>query len=446
MSLIIKYNSYLLKQDYSENTLNLYQYYLKKFMDWHQEEMKRPLGHSKMEKSTVTQYIQYLSSKYSTGYVNSYIKFIVSYNKFLINEGIQETMVATNDLIIKTPKKKVEKIKISERDVEALLMEVCSNDSIKNSTMLCLIAYAGLRPSEVVELQLTDIDFDNRKIHISGKYKRYIAINSAVENSLKLYLRDEEIIKDYLFTNERDMKYTSAGIHWILRKNRSNPNVTITTLRNFYILKLKSQGYSEKEIDELLGYSTRKKDYTNKKIKEMLTVKQFAELVQAAPSTIVKWCNSNKIESYKNYWGHRRIPCSEAERLKNENKYLVDKKYIENFFQQLVLKGKLKVSIILMLIAYAGFNETEILGIKKENVNIDKKVIIIGDSKEKHVPPVIVEPLIQYLKEVPGDQKYLFVNKFGKKHVEHNIKDLLRGNCKDPNITLSVLKKHRSIK
>lgn len=440
MSLIIKYNSYLLKQDYSENTLNLYQYYLKKFMDWHQEEMKRPLGHSKLEKSTVTQYIQYLSSKYSTGYVNSYIKFTVSYNKFLINEGIQETMVATNDLIIKTPKKKVEKIKISERDVESLLMEVCSNDSIKNSTMLCLIAYAGLKPSEVVELQLTDIDFDNRKIHISGKYKRDIAMNSAVENSLKLYLRDEEIIKDYLFTNERDMKYTSAGIHWILRKNRFNPNVTITTLRNFYILKLKSQGYSEKEIDELLGYSTRKKDYTNKKIKEMLTVKQFAELVGAAPSTIVKWCNSNKIQSYKNYWGHRRIPCSEAERLKNENKYLVDKKYIENFFQELVLKGKLKVSIILMLIAYAGFNETEILDIKKENINIDKKVIIIGDSKEKHVPLVIVEPLIQYLKEVPDDQEYLFVNRFGKKHVKHNIKDLLRGNCKDPNITLSVLK------
>jgi integrase/recombinase XerD len=441
MSLIIKYNSYLFKQDYSENTLNLYIYYLRKFMYWYQKEMKKPLGNSKLEKSTVTQYIQYLSSKYSTSSVNSYIKFIVSYNKFLINEGIQETMVATNDLIIKIPKKKVEKIKINERDVESLLMEVCSNDCIKNSTMLCLIAYAGLKSSEVVELELKHIDFDNRKIHISGKYTRDIAMNSVVENSLKLYLKDEEVIKDYLFTNERDMKYTSAGIHWILRKNRSNPNVTITTLRNFYMSKLKAQGYSEKEIDEILGYSIKKKDYTNKKIKEMLTVKQFAELVEAAPSTIVKWCNNNKIKSYKNYWGHRRIPCSEAERLKSENKYLVDKKYIENFLEDLFLKGKLKVSIILMLIAYAGFNEIEILDIKTENINIDKKVIIIEDSKEIYILPPIIEPLIQYLEEIPSNQKYLFVNKFGKKYVKHNIKDLLRGNCKDPNITLLVLKK-----
>lgn len=441
MSLIIKYNSYLLKQGYSDNTLSLYIYYLKKFMDWYQKEMKRPLEASKMEKSTVTQYIQHLLLKYSTSSVNSCIRFLVSYNKFLINEGIQETMVATNDLIIKIPMKKIEKVKINERDVESLLMEVCSNDCIKNSTMLCLIAYAGLKPSEVVELELKHIDFDNRKIHISGKYTRDIAMNSAVENSLKLYLKDEEIIKDYLFTNERDMKYTSAGIHWILRKNRSNPNVTITTLRNFYMSKLKAQGYSEKEIDEILGYSTKKKDYTNKKLKEMLTVKQFAELVEAAPSTIVKWCNSNKIKSYKNYWGHRRIPCSEAERLKNENKYIVDKKYIENFLEDLFLKGKLKVLIILMLIAYAGFNEIEILDIKIENINIDKKVIIIEDSKEIYIPISIIESLIQYLKEVPSNQKYLFVNKYGKKYVKHNIKDLLRGNCEDTNITLLVLKK-----
>jgi hypothetical protein len=30
--------------------------------------------------------------------------------------------------------------------------------------------------------------------------------------------------------------------------------------------KLKAQGYSEKEIDEILGYSTKKRDYANKKI------------------------------------------------------------------------------------------------------------------------------------------------------------------------------------
>lgn len=441
MNLIIKYNSYLLKQGYSDNTQNLYLYYLRKFMYWHQKEMKRPLGHSKLEKGVVTQYIEYLLSKHSTNYVNSYIKFIVSYNKFLINEGIQETMVATNDLTIKISKKKVEKIEIGERDVESLLMEVYSNDCIKNSTMLCLIAYAGLRPSEVVELELKNIDFDNRKIYVSGKYARDIVMNSAVENSLKLYLKNEDIIRDYLFINERNMKYTSAGIHWILRKNRSNPEVTITTLRNFYMSKLKSQGYSEREIDEILGYSIKKKDYTNKKIKEMLTIKQFAELVEAAPSTIVKWCNSNKIKSYKNYWGHRRIPSSEAERLKNENKYLVDKKYIKNFLEDLYLKGKLKVSIILMLIAYAGLNEIEILDIKRENVNIDKKVIIIEDSKEIYIPTPIIEPLVQYLKELPTNQEYLFVNKLGKKCVKHNIKDLLRGNCQDTNITLLVLKK-----
>jgi hypothetical protein len=72
------------------------------------------------------------------------------------------------------------------------------------------------------------------------------------------------------------------------------------------------------------------------------------------------------------------------------------KKYIENFLEDLFLKGKLKVLIILMLIAYAGFNRIEILDIKTENINIDKKVIIIEDSKEIYIPHPIIEPLTQY--------------------------------------------------
>jgi integrase/recombinase XerD len=291
-------------------------FYLKKYLVWQDKEIQSQT--SKLEKVVVEQFIQHLSSKHTLKSINDYINSLVSYNKFLISEGIQDDMVVTSDL--KAPKEKLSKkfLKnqkeiLKENCVEDLLMEVCSEDSIKNSTMLSLAAYAGLRAEEIVELSPEDINFDKRKIYVRGLYKREIPMNSKLESALKLYLREEEI-GTLLFTNERRGKFTKEGLQWILRKNRVNSHITMFALRNFYRAKLSSQGYSSKEIDELMGYSTYKKDYTSKKIKEMLTVKQFAGLVNSSPSTVINWCNDKKIISYRNSWGQRRIPFSEVEK------------------------------------------------------------------------------------------------------------------------------------
>ncbi|MBV7276244.1 tyrosine-type recombinase/integrase [Clostridium sp. PL3] len=315
MEKFYKYNNYLLKENKRDSSIYLYIYYLRKFLKWYEENTEKTF--SRLEKSAVDMYLESVSSKVSKTSINSYINFFKSYNSFLISEGIQENMVVDNSMRRRTSKKKSDKVNdVDEKYIEAILQNICLSDGIKNYTMLNLIANSGLRALEVKELRLEDLDFDNRVINITGAYERKIPMNSNVENSLKLYLKEIYVMEEYLFINERGTKYTEAGIRWIFRKNCSDTDITIATLRNFYKIKLKNQGYSNKEIDKVLGYKTNGKKYSDRALKDMLTPSQFSKIFNVAPITVIKWCNKGIVKAYRTDKGFRKIPNSEVERLK----------------------------------------------------------------------------------------------------------------------------------
>jgi integrase/recombinase XerD len=298
-----------------DSSIYLYIYYLKKFLKWHEEVIKAPF--KKLEKTVVRKYLKSISSNIGGNSINNYINFFKSYNNFLISEGIQKELVVDNTMRVKPSKTKVNKNNtIDENLIENLLQEICSSDGIKNYTMLNLIAYCGLRADEVTELSLEDIDFDKRIINISGSYKRKVPMNSNVENSLKLYLKEIYSMEEYLFINERGTKYTDTGLRWIFRKNCPDNNITIATLRDFYKIKLKKQGYTPKEIDVFLGYTTKYKNYVDKSLKEMLTPSQFAKIFNVATITVISWCNKGFVKAYRTDKGFRKIPYSEVGKFK----------------------------------------------------------------------------------------------------------------------------------
>ncbi|AKA68413.1 tyrosine-type recombinase/integrase [Clostridium scatologenes] len=315
MKTFYKYNNYLLKQNMKDSSIYLYIYYLRKFLKWHEEVIKTPF--KELKKSIIKKYIKSISLNISENSINNYINFFKSYNNFLINEGIQNEMVVDNSLRVKISKVKVKKNNyIDEKYIENLLQQICCNDGIKNYTMLSLIAYSGLRTTEVIELKLKDLNFDERIMNITGSYERKVPMNSNIENSLKLYLKEIYTMEEYLFINERGTKYTTSGLRWIFRKNCPYNKVTLSTLRDFYKLKLKEQGYIAKEIDELLGYTTKHKSYTDKKLKEMLTPSEFAKIFSVAPITVIKWCDKGLVKAYRTDKGFRKIPYSEVKKLR----------------------------------------------------------------------------------------------------------------------------------
>lgn len=314
-----KYNHYLLKNGKSEKTINQYLYYLKKFFSWYEENITEEFYC--LKKEVVEEYIYFVSQNSNDTTVNCHINFLRSYNNFLVDSGMQKEIVVNIDNRIKIQKRKNSIEKSIDSDyMERLIHKVFQQDGLKNYTIFMLMAYAGLRAIEVTELRTQDINLEKRMINISGKYGRTVPITYKLEGCLKMYIRQMEINQELLFINERDMQYTDKGIHWILRKNCLNNNITVGSFREFYSNRLINQGYSKKEIDKLLGYTTKRKNYISDEVKEMLSTGEAAKELGVAKATIIKWCEENKIKYFKTEKGFRKIPDYEIDRMKMKAK------------------------------------------------------------------------------------------------------------------------------
>ena len=113
---------------------------------------------------------------------------------------------------------------LTSKEIELLLLQPLKNNNIKELALLTLLYDGGLRVSELYNLKVEDIIFDNiNKIYIKNSKNnnsRMIPISKEDANILKLYLKQYELKKtDYLFLNKYGNKYTQKGINYILNKN-----------------------------------------------------------------------------------------------------------------------------------------------------------------------------------------------------------------------------------
>lgn len=113
---------------------------------------------------------------------------------------------------------------LTSKEMELLLLQPSKNNNIKELAMLTLLYDGGLRVSELYNLKVEDIIFDNiNKIYVKNsknKSSRMIPISKEDAIILKLYLKQYELKKDdYLFLNKYRNKYTQKGINYILNKN-----------------------------------------------------------------------------------------------------------------------------------------------------------------------------------------------------------------------------------
>lgn len=133
---------------------------------------------------------------------------------------------------------------------------------LKHRIVLTLIYSAGLRGQEVINLKISDIDFERKTIHIrQSKYKkdRIVPLAESMAIGLKKYLRAENP-HIWLFNGkEQDGRYSVKGLSWGMRENlkktRITKEVSLHTLRHSYATHLLEQGVNIVTLKELLGHS-----------------------------------------------------------------------------------------------------------------------------------------------------------------------------------------------
>lgn len=156
---------------------------------------------------------------------------------------------------------------LSIEDIDKLLdIPLNTKFDYRNKAMLELMYGTGLRVSEVINLELNDIDEINCTIRIMGKgsKERIVPIGEYCIYYLNMYLSKRYLmLKDKscekLFLNNHGYGISRQGffkiLKQILKEKNLDSNVSPHTLRHSFATHLLNRGADLRSIQELLGHS-----------------------------------------------------------------------------------------------------------------------------------------------------------------------------------------------
>ena len=147
-------------------------------------------------------------------------------------------------------------------------IDLNSDEGIRNRAMLELMYASGLRVSEVVNLKVSDVDYDEEIVHITGKgdKQRIVPFYPELTPYLRNYQRNvrnkwcPDLKNEYFFLNQRGKQLTSRGIQYILDKcvinSELNMKVHPHMFRHSFATHLLDNGVDLRIVQELLGHSS----------------------------------------------------------------------------------------------------------------------------------------------------------------------------------------------
>ena len=133
---------------------------------------------------------------------------------------------------------------------------------LKQRIVLSLIYSAGLRGQEVINLKISDIDFERQTIHIrQSKYKkdRIVPLSMLMAKGLRKYLNAENP-HIWLFNGKQPgSKYSNRGLSWVMRENLKKTSISkevnLHSLRHTYATHLLEEGLNIVTLKNLLGHA-----------------------------------------------------------------------------------------------------------------------------------------------------------------------------------------------
>lgn len=264
-SVLMDFCDYLkIDKKYSDLTVESYKIETKKYLDFFKE---KNVKINNIKNCDIKEYLSFIKCKnISDRSLAHNVSVIRTFYKFLLIEKIIE-MNPTEFLELPKLKKSLPTA-LSKEEVENLLnINLIDSFSYRNKAMLELMYSTGLRVSELVNLKLNNIDFDNCIIKTIGKgnKERIIPISDYALYYLKIYINEcrssmmKKNIHDYVFVNNHGKEMTRQGFFKIiksiaLRKNIKTP-ISPHTLRHSFATHLLDYGADLRSIQEMLGHS-----------------------------------------------------------------------------------------------------------------------------------------------------------------------------------------------
>jgi len=266
---------------FSEHTIKSYLTDLNQFIIYIDAEFEIYEDVNKINFQIIRSWIaSMLERKISPRSVNRKISTLKTYFKFLLrNKFLKRSPM----LKVVAPKsKKRLPVFIEEDQMEFLLTKVAFEDGFigqRNKLIIELFYVTGIRLSELINIKIKDIDFQNQLMKVLGKRnkERLIPLSASVIQLLKSFIEEHQI-NHLLFTNSEGNKLYTKLVYRIVNKyigeissvHKRSPHI----LRHTFATHMLNNGADINAIKELLGHAnlSATEVYTHNTIEKLKTV------------------------------------------------------------------------------------------------------------------------------------------------------------------------------
>ena len=262
------YKNYLIfERRMAKNTTNSYTKDLEGYIEYLNKERKKE-EIKDVKKVDIEKYLEYLiDNNYTTTSLARKLTAIKNFHKYLFSTKKINT---DESLTIDRPKlRKALPNVLTVEEVDRLLdIKPVTPFDYRNKAMLELLYGTGLRITEMLDLKLTDVDFENCIVRCFGKgsKERIVPIGEYIIDSLNNYLEygrnsllNKKKISDFLFLNSRGSRLSRFSFFKILKKLLRDKDikkeVSPHSLRHSFATHMLENGADLRSIQELLGHS-----------------------------------------------------------------------------------------------------------------------------------------------------------------------------------------------
>ena len=264
--LIAKFEDYLKKERHAaQNTLSSYLRDVRQFAAYIADDSSAEL--SGVSHETVLEYMRVLTSRgKSAATLSRCAASLKCFYDFMILRGLIRENPAKNVAPTKITRKMPQVL--TSKEVELLLMQPQTNDlkGYRDRSMLELLYATGIRVSELISLNVSDLNLSAGFIRCSGGHKeRIIPLYPAAIRALSDYtllVRGKMVgrmTEQALFVNVNGERMTRQGFWKIIKHYQETAKIgkqiTPHTLRHSFATHLLENGADLHSIQEMLGHA-----------------------------------------------------------------------------------------------------------------------------------------------------------------------------------------------
>lgn len=284
---ISRFRDFLISErNYSEHTVRAYTTDLSEFNDFLREKgiLNDGADISCVDEVSIRAYIGWLyGKKNSKKSISRKLASIRTFFEFLVREGAVRKNAAK---LVPTPKGEKKLPAFLTVDEAFKLIETAVTKGVlglRDRAMLELLYSSGIRVSELVGINLSNVNLATSLVKVLGKgnKERIVPLGSKAQEAIRQFMEKRHELHpkgDFLFVNSRGGRLTSRSVGRIVKKysiiSGIPKNVSPHVLRHTFATHLLGSGADLRAIQEMLGHSnlSTTQRYTHTSIEKIMEI------------------------------------------------------------------------------------------------------------------------------------------------------------------------------